>query len=392
MREFKHVRILFSIALPAVLAGALAAQSTTPPAIQSLTFERALNANQVLTTLTPNLPPVVAAGLLAGALELRESIAFNPINQVLSFSAFVVQAGAPLPTFDRGYLIFLNPWTPVVDVFGPNGVLLHSTAVSAPHAISTPNAPQVYVHGAAIDEDGTLAVALAYTSALNPVAGRPPIYSGGIAFLDRTGRQTRFIDTGVYETSGLCFAPDHSLWTFGWQRDAEKKGELLTDYLMFRKYSPEGTQVGAYVSRSLFPAGLPPGSGFRGLWSLRIANDRIGARAYSGNDGRKLEWIELDLEGHLLGHWPLGPSRYTLGYTSDHTLYGSGWDIELQKIRLSVFNRKTSSWDSKEILDAAYPDHDDGVNILLGADADGLVFSGKDNGRGVPLKWFSAPK
>src|SRR5579871_1714978 len=98
MREFKHVRILFSIALPAVLAGALAAQSTTPPAIQSLTFERALNANQVLTTLTPNLPPVVAAGLLAGALELRESIAFNPINQVLSFSAFVVQAGAPLPT------------------------------------------------------------------------------------------------------------------------------------------------------------------------------------------------------------------------------------------------------------------------------------------------------
>jgi hypothetical protein len=37
-------------------------------------------------------------GLLTGALELRESFHFNPVNQVLSINAFTVPAGAPIPT------------------------------------------------------------------------------------------------------------------------------------------------------------------------------------------------------------------------------------------------------------------------------------------------------
>ena len=57
-----------------------------------------LDSKQVLTTLTPNVPPVVTAGVLSGALELRESMNFNPVNQVLTFNAFAVAAGAPLPT------------------------------------------------------------------------------------------------------------------------------------------------------------------------------------------------------------------------------------------------------------------------------------------------------
>jgi hypothetical protein len=90
---------LFTIALTVVLTGALTAQSTnTPPTLQSFNIERVLDTKQVLTSLTPNLPPVVAAGLAAGTLELRESFNFNPTNQVVSFNAFVVQAGAPIPT------------------------------------------------------------------------------------------------------------------------------------------------------------------------------------------------------------------------------------------------------------------------------------------------------
>jgi hypothetical protein len=98
MREFKLIHLLSTIALTVVLTGALAAQSNTPPALQSFSFERVLDPKQVLTTLTPNLPPVVAAGVLSGALELRESMNFNPSNQVLSLNAFAVQAGAPIPT------------------------------------------------------------------------------------------------------------------------------------------------------------------------------------------------------------------------------------------------------------------------------------------------------
>ena len=83
-----------------LLAGALAAQSAnTPPTLQALNIERALDpVKSVLTVATPNIPPVIAAGILSGALELRESINLNATNHVLTINAFTVQAGSPVPT------------------------------------------------------------------------------------------------------------------------------------------------------------------------------------------------------------------------------------------------------------------------------------------------------
>src|SRR5690242_20192795 len=97
MRQFKRTHVWRTTVIAVVLAGALAAQNA-PPTLQNFNFERVLDAKQVLTTLTPNLPPVVVAGVLAGALEIRESMNFNPANQVVTFNAFTVQAGAPIPT------------------------------------------------------------------------------------------------------------------------------------------------------------------------------------------------------------------------------------------------------------------------------------------------------
>ena len=99
MKEFKLHHGLRMIVLAVVLAGVLGAQNaTTAPTLQTFNFERVLDTKQVLTTLTPNVPPVVAAGVLAGSLELRESMNFNPVNQVVTFNVFEVQAGAPIPT------------------------------------------------------------------------------------------------------------------------------------------------------------------------------------------------------------------------------------------------------------------------------------------------------
>jgi hypothetical protein len=310
--------------------------------------------------------------------------ALIPGDEITYTAAF--SPGASPPLFDKGHLIFLSSETPSIELFGKDGLLIYATSVSAPNAISTPNAPRVYLYGAAIDTDGTLGVAVGYASAPNSNPGKPPIYSGGIAFFDRSGSQIRFVDTGRYSPSNLCFAPDHSLWSFGWQRDAQKSGEDRTDYLMLRKYSQEGSQLGAYVSRSLFPAGLPPGGSTLGFWRMRFANDRIGILAYSGKSGPASEWMELDFEGHLIGHWPLGPGNRLLAFTSDHNLYAS--TFYAYKVTISVFDRATSSWLLKDVL-AAHPDNEDGVGLLLGADGGDLVFSGKDNVRGVPLKWFS---
>src|SRR6266567_1818799 len=99
MTNFKLIRLLFVITITAVLAGGLAAQSVnTPPTLLTLNLERVLDAKTILTTLTPNIPPAILAGVVAGALEVRESASLNPANQVLTVNAFTAQTGAPIPT------------------------------------------------------------------------------------------------------------------------------------------------------------------------------------------------------------------------------------------------------------------------------------------------------
>ena len=93
MRNFQCIRLSLVLGLATVLAA-----QNTPPTIQTLNIERALDVKQVLTSLTPDIPPVIAAGVLSGALELRESLTYNPANQVLTLNEFSVQAGAPIPT------------------------------------------------------------------------------------------------------------------------------------------------------------------------------------------------------------------------------------------------------------------------------------------------------
>ncbi|MDQ2900050.1 MAG: hypothetical protein M3Y07_09650 [Acidobacteriota bacterium] len=108
-----------------------------------------------------------------------------------------------LPTFDKGYLLFIDRWDGI-EVWGPDGRLVFQTMVSNP--------PEAHIATAAVDTNGTVAVGLAYS-------GPPYGHQGGIAFLDRSGRQLRFVETGRYMPAHVCFDDHHDLWTFGWQRD-----------------------------------------------------------------------------------------------------------------------------------------------------------------------------
>lgn len=85
----------FALAMVLVLA------ATVPAAAQSLeafNIERQIALNNILTTLTPNIPANVLAALAGGALEIRETLIFNPVGNTLTSTTFVVPTGSPLPT------------------------------------------------------------------------------------------------------------------------------------------------------------------------------------------------------------------------------------------------------------------------------------------------------
>ncbi len=83
------------------LASGLLLASSAPVAAQSLqdfNIERKIALNNILTTITPNIPASVLAALAGGALEVREVIAYNPQANTLTSTVFAVPTGSPIPT------------------------------------------------------------------------------------------------------------------------------------------------------------------------------------------------------------------------------------------------------------------------------------------------------
>jgi hypothetical protein len=91
--------------------------------------------------------------------------------------------------------------------------------------------------------------------------GGPSGFLQGILLLDRTGRQTRFIDTGRYVPAHLAVASGRSIWVLGWQWDADLPARAeRQDYMIVRHFSADGKEVKACLPRSSFPVGMPNGS------------------------------------------------------------------------------------------------------------------------------------
>jgi hypothetical protein len=307
--------------------------------------------------------------LLCTALAWQAFAAGTVVREVAGGRVF---GHDPLPLLDKGYLFFLRPSSPELSLYDPNGQLVFNAVAQGPQG------QRVHLNSAAIDTNGTVVATASYD-------GAPHGYGGALIFLDRSGKQTRAFTTDRYTPVHVCFGSDHSVWTLGWQRDAaDNQREDREDYSLVRKYSAGGKELGAWMRRSSFPPGIAPGSAALGPWGIRAVQDRIGLRVHPGNVAGNPEWIELDLNGNLIGRWPLG--RDTGGgtaFTRDarlYTLFARPTGKAL-RWRLAVFDRATSSWrETEDVSEAAEQ------GFLLGADGDNLVFA-RYNGRS--LVWFA---
>lgn len=261
--------------------------------------------------------------------------------------------GQPVPGFQNGYLFFLDHAT--LRAYSPEGLPVLTTVVQIP------DADDVWADGPAVDTDGTFALGVYYRAGA----------AGGIAFYNKYGQPDGFVATGSYVPASLCFADDHSLWTFGRQQGSG-------DYMMVHHFSTDRKDAGQFLARSLFPKGLAPGVGHWQTRRIVVAQDRVGLFASSGEYGNLNEWVELDLSGKLTRRIRLDQREFTpMAFTADGHLYRK----PDYKSALQVLSQTTSEW------------QDAGMAMLgglLGADGNSLVFSPSGKGP-VTMQWFNEP-
>jgi hypothetical protein len=286
-----------------------------------------------------------------------------PIREVTSQTAEV--SGMLIPAFFKGYIYWAGRDNPLT-IYKPDGY-------PAAYFLT----PEKTAQAIAADMDGALAIAWKTET------------SGGIDLFDASGVLVRTIQTGRYRPAHLSFAEDHSLWTLGYQVRAGHP-EMWDDsaYMIVRKFLPSGQQAGAYLPRSLFPQGLPPGEE-TWQWSncITVAHDRVGLWVNSGMDSGKTEWVELDLDGNLTGRWRLDPFSYELrvAFTQDGHVFiqHANSDPQSHSVTYSLLtlDRTSSTWQSVQSAPAGR---------LVSADDDALIFA--DRGPGpIHLRWYPHP-
>ena len=271
--------------------------------------------------------------------------------------------GNKMPGFYDGYLFSAEP-SHVLTLFAADGHELFSLPIQGR------GNGNIRIMSVAIDSDGTLAASWV----------DPP--DAGIDIRDLSGTLLRSFNTGRFAPAHLSFGQDHSLWALGWQYDEANFSEDKQDYRILRKYSIDGKETGGYLPRSLFAAGVPPGNEGWQTRRITVTADRVGVEVISGKVGNQREWVELDLNGNVLGRWKLDPSNQFPGvaFTSVDQAYVHRYNRDTKSNQTFRLNRTTSSWD---LMNA--PDEP-----LYGADGDKLVFS-KYSGNMLQLSWFPEP-
>ena len=269
------------------------------------------------------------------------------------------------PVFDHGYVI---AWDRNIDgdkqiqtisVFGPDGSRLYNTG------IRLPDRKYISPLNAAADMDGTVAV----------------VFRAGFAVFDPSGKQIHTVLTTPYEPSDICFAPDHSIWLQG------RGGLGDAEYMIFRKYSPDGHELGRFVSSSKsavkVPARWPP----LGARTIRASANGIVALVPEDQPRPHLPlmlWMELDFEGNVVGRpgrhrylfpWALTPQGTIYAEEGDNVpvfVYGGDKFLYLDNV--------SGNWQESSL-------HRPGS--LAGADENGLIFELPDH---RTLEWVAFPR
>lgn len=258
------------------------------------------------------------------------------------------------PTFDHGYVIVWDLNTDgdkqikTISLFGPDGSRLYNTAIRSPNQKYI----EMMLNGAA-DTDGTVAV----------------VFRAGFAVLDPSGKQIHTVLTAPYEPSDICFAPDHSIWLEG------HEGLGGTEYMIFRKYSPDGHELGRFVSSSKVAAKVPA-RGIIGARTIRASAIGIVALVLEDQPQPHLPlmlWVELDFEGNVVGQpgqhrygfpWALTPQGSIYAEEGDIVPFIGGGD------KFLYLDNVSGKWQESSV-------HRPGS--LAGADENGLVFELRDH-------------
>jgi sugar lactone lactonase YvrE len=269
--------------------------------------------------------------------------------------------GDSVPRLDRD-LLFYNSGGHTLTAWSLDGPRVFEAAVS------DPDGRPASIASMAMDSGGTIAVAISYQSASG--------VAGGIAYLDRTGKQTGVFSTGRYKPTHLCFDEKGRLWAFGWQRDAENN--VMSDdepYMLVRRYTADRKEDGRFLPRQLFAGKLNPFSFQGGYWRVQAAKDRIGGLAHPSAYQHQREWVELDLEGNLIGRWPM-PAKPNGGYAL--TRDGRFFVRDSTTNRLFRLDRERGEWIA---IEDPPRDSDLWRSGLMGAVGNQLVFAADSGAR-----------
>lgn len=303
--------------------------------------------------------------LFVALYGLQAFAADQPVRQMFTLAV----SGGSVPVFRHGYVLIFPP--PARSgpsngfaAYGPDGKLAFDTV------IEVPGGSHSAVGEVDFDENGNAAVGA------NAI-GSSSQHLFGIVLLDRAGRQTGFIDTGLYVPIHLAIAPDHSIWTLGWKKSDDGSGEEdRSDYMLVRQFSFDGKLLQSVLPRSLFSKGIAPAID----GGIRVTADRVGVATKSRFPGAPAfrEWIELDLKGDVRDRLEMPPNLWAhdFAFTADdgvHFWVTGG----TSNFKLDTASR---SWKS-------FPAHD---SLLMGADGNHLVY-GKTGPGPVELQWFDQP-
>ncbi len=298
------------------------------------------------------------AGVVALALTASAIIA-EPSRDV----SYLVPPDV-FPLFDKGYLAEIVKSEEIL-VYGRDGARLFAKTFQPPFGFAG-------IRSFAVDTDGLFAVSLTYRDAQRTLRG-------AIYFLDSSGKEVRRVLTGAYLPEHLTFSAGHNLWALGVERTPDERD--ASDYYLLRRYTREGQETGRFLPRGLFPGWRHPGQSYNRR-HLMPAGDRLGALYPASDSG--YAWIEVDLQGNLIGRWDLG-RRHGVAFTTAGGLYtidrggGSGTSLLLK------FDRESSSWKPDRQLLEKNDRRYGPLGYVMGGDGNSVVVAVYPGKR---LLWF----
>lgn len=273
----------------------------------------------------------------------------------------LVGVGMPAASFDRGYLLRINPY----DAQGGDGLFFIGPADSVLKTVRLwpDGAAAVSVFDAAAMPDGSLIVA---SQAISTDEKRAYILYG----VDSNG-QVRFrVRTNPFAITHLVATDDNHIWALGGEPAAEI---TKSDYAILREYDSEGKLLRSYLPRSSFSSALAPSENHGGPDG--------GTRMLKLPDGVGLyisvtrEWVEVDHGGSVrtkVQVGALGNSGFRLAALSSGQVY-----LQTEGHHICLLDRTNGECGS-DVLGPA--------DMLAGSDGNRLVFYSLGQSA---LHWFN---